>query len=102
MPIDINSVGVHSNSSTRIKGNGTEKQASSVAGEKAVSTPAKEDKVELSSTAKSLQSIEERLRGMPDVNEDKVAAIKAALADGSYQVDSQRLAQKMLAFDAQL
>ena len=38
----------------------------------------------------------------PVVNEDRVAAIKAAVQSGSYQVDSAKVAQKIIQFEQNL
>ena len=57
------------------------------------------DKVELSSEAKSMQSIEDQVRQLPDVDQEKVDRIKSAIADGSYSVNSQSIANKMLDLD---
>ena len=54
------------------------------------------DSVSLSSTAQNLAKIETELKSLPDVDQSKVDAIKAQIASGDYQVNSQNLAQKML------
>ena len=33
---------------------------------------------------------------MPDVDSNRVAAIKAAIAQGSYQVDAEKIVQRLL------
>jgi hypothetical protein len=51
-----------------------------------------------------LSSVEQQLAGVPEVNQSRVAAISQALNDGSYRIDSNRVAQGLLAaqkFDAQ-
>lgn len=42
-------------------------------------------------------AIEESAAGAPDIREDKVAAIKASIAGGSYQIDSRAIASKLVA-----
>ncbi|MFH1984303.1 MAG: flagellar biosynthesis anti-sigma factor FlgM [Pseudomonadota bacterium] len=56
----------------------------------------KGDTVELSEEAKSLQRTEKALADVPDVREDKVAAIRNQLAQGTYRVDGQKIAFNML------
>jgi len=48
-----------------------------------------------------LQTIGEKLRDQPIVNKERVAQLKQAIADGSYQVVSKRVAQKLLDFESQ-
>lgn len=57
------------------------------------------DSVNLSSQAQSLKTLDEKLQKLPDVNEKKVAEIKAALASGKYSVDDLVVADKLLGFD---
>jgi negative regulator of flagellin synthesis FlgM len=57
--------------------------------------PRKADSVELSDAARAMTRASQAVANAPDVREDRVAAIKASLADGTYSVDSRALAQKM-------
>jgi negative regulator of flagellin synthesis FlgM len=62
------------------------------------------DDVEITPTAQLLATLEQRISSTPDINQGRVDAIRAALDNGSYQVDSARVADGLLAaqkFDAQ-
>lgn len=55
--------------------------------------------VNLSRDAQSIRSAEDALRDQPAVDDGKVEQIRQALNDGSFQVDADQLAQKMLEID---
>ncbi|MEG5265735.1 flagellar biosynthesis anti-sigma factor FlgM [Pseudomonas sp. JDS28PS106] len=57
--------------------------------------------VHLSSEAQKLQTITDKLRDQPIVNSARVAELKQAIANGTYTVDSNRVASKMLNFESQ-
>ncbi len=60
--------------------------------------------VEITPTAQLLATLEQQIAGTPDINQSRVDPIRQALGDGSYQIDSSRVADGLLAaqkFDAQ-
>ena len=59
------------------------------------------ESVHLSNEAQQLQKITDKLGDLPTVNSARVAELKLAIANGSYQVDSNRVASKLLNFEAE-
>jgi negative regulator of flagellin synthesis FlgM len=57
------------------------------------------DHVTLTDSARSLQKIEEAIAKAPVVDTAKVAAIKQAVSSGSYQIDTDRVADKLLQYE---
>jgi negative regulator of flagellin synthesis FlgM len=57
------------------------------------------DTVTLTNSARSLQKIEEAVAKTPVVNHAKVAAVKQAISNGTYQIDAGRVADKLLQFE---
>lgn len=57
------------------------------------------DRVSVTSEAARLQEIEEQLAAVPEVNSQKVAEIKAMIANGTFDFNPQRIAEKLIAFE---
>lgn len=55
-----------------------------------------EEKVTLSGRASEVQQARQIIADLPDVRKDKVDDLKARIDDGSYQVDGERVAEKMI------
>lgn len=79
----------------------TQKTASSATAAPVKQAPAK-DTLELSDTALAMKAADAKLANTPDVDSDRVAAIKAAIEEGSYQPDYQRVAERLVSFESQL
>lgn len=60
------------------------------------------DTVSLTSAAEQIQSLQQVVADSPIVDADRVASLKAAIADGSYVVDSAKVAQNLLNLEFQL
>jgi len=57
------------------------------------------DTVSITGPALALQKLSEAVANAPVVNSQKVASVKQALQEGTYQVDSGRVADKILQFE---
>ena len=60
------------------------------------------DTVTLTDSARSLQKIEEAVAKAPVVDASKVAAVKQAVDSGTYQINADRVADKLLQFERAL
>ncbi len=60
------------------------------------------DQVTLTPEARQLKALEEKVNDLPVVDSDRVSAIRAALASGSYEIDTQRIAGKLMSFERAL
>lgn len=58
-----------------------------------------EDSVNLTDGARQLHDLQVAVAGTPAVDHARVAALREAIASGSYQVDVQRIADGLLAQD---
>lgn len=58
--------------------------------------PSTVDTVSLTNTAAQLRSLENSLAELPVVDTQRVESIKQAIADGSYQINAQRVADKLI------
>jgi len=74
------------------KGGGAQAAASS---KPAVGQSAGEQ-ISVSSKARNIQRANEVIKSSPDIRTEKVSRIKKAIADGTFKVDSQELAGKIL------
>jgi negative regulator of flagellin synthesis FlgM len=52
--------------------------------------------VNLSTTAKDVQALQNAISNLPDVREDKVQALRDQIEKGTYKVDAEKVAEKMV------
>lgn len=68
-----------------------------------VGATAAADQMRLTGDATNLQALERELGAAPaGIDVAKVNSIRAAIADGSYRVDAQQIADRMLSFENEL
>ncbi len=58
--------------------------------------------VNLTPSARLLGKLEEAIRGLPAVDAGRVAALKDAIASGTYRVDPETVAAKLLQLEREL
>ena len=58
---------------------------------------ARKDRVQISDQAREMQAARQAIEQMPDVDEEKVARIKEQIQNGTYKVDGNKAAGKILA-----
>lgn len=71
--------------------------ATQARGSESTSVQSPDTAVNLSNQAQQMQAIEDRLKQMPEVDSQRVAELRESIANGSYQIDSGRIADKLLA-----
>lgn len=101
MSVDFNGIGpgqVNTKTSSTTTDKGAQKSPATPT-EQARTQGSRPDNVSLSSQARDLKKLEERLDSYPEVDDNRIEQIKSALADGSYKIDAEKLAQKMLDMD---
>lgn len=92
---------VPANKSARSVGQATENKTERPAA--APSASENKDSVSLTAEARSMKQISQQATDAPaNFDAAKVERLQKAIADGSYQVNSERVAQKMLDFESKL
>ncbi|KLJ02723.1 flagellar biosynthesis anti-sigma factor FlgM [Luteimonas sp. FCS-9] len=70
--------------------------------DKAVEAAAAGDSLRLTGEATGLQALQRDLSTRPAFDESRVQAVREAIASGSYRVDAEAIASRMLDLDARL
>jgi negative regulator of flagellin synthesis FlgM len=60
------------------------------------------DPVRITDQAKQLAALEHAIKGMPAIDEARVAEIRRALDEGRYEVNPERIADKLLRSEREL
>lgn len=55
-----------------------------------------QDRVNLSGKAQEIAELKQVIKGLPDIRTEKVKEIHQAVANGTYKVDSMKIAGKMI------
>ncbi|MDW6093582.1 flagellar biosynthesis anti-sigma factor FlgM [Vibrio rhizosphaerae] len=87
---------------TNTSRNSTRTEHNTSSSEKVNHPSDKKDAVSLSSQSKAMGEIHSKLASSPAFDSAKVEAIKEAIANGSYRVDADKLADNMIKFEKEL
>lgn len=98
MAIEINNVPTTSTQVTELGGQSraSVQAPAEKAAEKTGGQPGSVDQVSLTPTAQQLRSLEQQIADQPVVDTQKVNAVKEALANGSFEINPDRIAAKMM------
>lgn len=104
IPTISNSTAATSDSRSAVKTSSGQSAAGSAASSRPASdqsgiTQARTDAVSISTQAADLQALEARIRDLPDVDSGRVTELRDKISSGQYNVDSGRLADRILAFE---
>jgi negative regulator of flagellin synthesis FlgM len=58
--------------------------------------------VQITGTARQLADLDQHVRNLPDVNEQKVAQLSSAIEQGTYQVRPQHIADQLMSLEKSL
>lgn len=81
---------------------GVDKTQSETTTASAAGSSAAADQVTLTGSARTLQKLGEAIANAPVVNTQKVAVVKQAVQNGTYQVDAGSIADKILQLESSL
>jgi negative regulator of flagellin synthesis FlgM len=62
----------------------------------------KTDSVSITPQAQQIQNVQTKIADMPDIDQKKVDEIKAAIAEGRYKIDPEKLATNIANFENEL
>jgi negative regulator of flagellin synthesis FlgM len=84
---------------------GTDKKVSSTSDATATAAQAsvaESNPVRITGQARQLASLEQAVNDVPEINEARVAAIRLAIEQGQYEVNPERIADKLLRTEREL
>ena len=100
MAIDIKHVNPHAN--TRIGTGTSAKSAEAQTPAAPAPTTQKGDSVSITAQAQQIQNVQTKMADLPEIDQKKVDEIKAAIAEGRYKIDPEKLATNIATFENEL
>ncbi len=58
--------------------------------------------VQITGTARQLADLDQKVRDLPDVNEERVSQLRTAIEQGTYQVRPQHIADQLMSLERSL
>lgn len=102
--MSINSIGGNTTPTDPRSGGaqGTSDKTGNTPGDRQSAAGNSPDTVNISASAADLQAMEARLAELPEVDRGRVTELRNQIANGEYNIDSQRVADRILAFESDL
>ena len=101
MPIDINNIN-NTTTQTRKLNDKYVKLVNSESGNVADSNKTTGDSVSLTGMSQRIKAMEEQVARLPIIDTQKVEQVRTAINNGSYEFNSERIAEKMIKFEREL
>lgn len=102
MVIDPNNIGSANAANAKSRPASTERAGTEPKTLNAAPSKKAGDTVSLSPEAQSITKIETAIANSPDVDSDKVSAVRSALQSGQYTINADAIADRLLNQDGQL
>lgn len=91
-----NNIGSVGSKSTRGKVSAPATESKAPAPKPAPARPDASDQVVLSPEAQNVGKLQAKINASPDVNLEKVAELRRAIAEGKFEINAERIAENML------
>ncbi len=99
MPIEINGHGVPPSVLRNAEGGASVRPSAQPPPEQERTPDSPDDSVSLTADSARLHTLQKVVEQLPAEDSRRVEAVRQALSDGSYRIDPQRVADKMLQFE---
>lgn len=97
MTNDINGIGnINNLPTTTTQKNTTENQQAEESIRQDAARTEQSDSVEVSSQSQKISDLIDKINELPEIDQQRVDAVKSSIEDGNYQVDANKIAQKIL------
>ncbi len=101
MPIDINNIN-NNTTQTRKLNEKYVKLVDSESGSVSDSNKTTKDSVSLTDMSQRIKAMEEQVARLPIIDTQKVEQVRTAINNGTYEFNSERIAEKMIKFEREL
>jgi len=96
MTIDFNNLNINKPGQSSVGNNGVGKPDPSGSSSGTKAKPPSSDEVSLSPEAQALARLEQALNDASDVDESRVEEVRRSIDNGTYEINNDRIAQKMV------
>ncbi len=105
MPINISNINNNAAQTSRANEQKQVKAVSSDSSspaEQSAKATLKQDSVNLTSSVQRIKALEEQISRLPIIDTQKVEQVRHSLSDGSFEFNSERIAEKLISYEKEL